>query len=79
MRVCAIFLLIIELLILLTLLISINEKTRNNMMFGLIKKMFIGLLINIVNVSNHTKQVSLSNQKYMTQSTYVYLDPNEYS
>ena len=28
--------------------------------FGLIKKMFIGLLINIVNASDHTKCVSLS-------------------
>ena len=34
-------------------------------MFGLIKKMFIGLLTGLVNGSNHTKYVSLSNQKYM--------------
>ena len=31
-------------------------------MLGLIKKMFIGLLINIVNACNHTKCVSFSNQ-----------------
>ena len=29
-------------------------------MFGLIKKMFIGLLTNIVNASNHAECVSLS-------------------
>ena len=34
-------------------------------MFGLIKKMFIGLLTGLVNRPNHTKYVSLSNQKYM--------------
>ena len=32
-------------------------------MFGLIKKMFMRLLISIVNASNHTKCVLLSNQK----------------
>ena len=31
-------------------------------MFGLIKKMFIGLLISIINASNYTKRVSLTNQ-----------------
>ena len=39
----------------------------------------MGLLISIVNVSNHTKCVSLSNQKYMTPSTLINLDPNEES
>ena len=48
-------------------------------MFGLIKEIFIGLLITIVNASNHTKFVSLSNQKCMIQSTLVNLHPNEYS
>ena len=33
-------------------------------MFGLIKKVFMGLLINIVNAPNHKKCVSLSNQKF---------------
>ena len=37
-------------------------------MFGLIKKMFMGLLISIVNGSNHTKCILLS--KY--DSTYSY-------
>ena len=31
-------------------------------MFGIIKKMFIGLLTDVVSASNHTKRVSLSNQ-----------------
>ena len=48
-------------------------------MFGLIKKMFMGILISIVNASNHTKCMSLSNQKYMTQPTLINLHPNEYS
>ena len=42
-------------------------------MFGLIKKMFMGLLINIVNASNHTKYVSLSNQKCEIQPTFINL------
>ena len=37
-------------------------------MFGLIKSMFIGLLISIVNKSNHAKCVLLSNQKCENQS-----------
>ena len=48
-------------------------------MFGLIKKIFMGLLINIVNACNHTKCVSLSNQKCVIQSTFINLHPNEYS
>ena len=48
-------------------------------MFGIIKKIFIVLLSNIVNGSNHTKCVSLSNQKCMIQSTLINLRPNEYS
>ena len=40
-------------------------------MFGLIKKVFMGLLINIVNDSNHTKCASLSNQKSEIQSTLI--------
>ena len=32
-------------------------------MFGIIKKMFFALLAGIVNASNHTKRVSLSNYK----------------
>ena len=48
-------------------------------MFGLIKKMFIGLLISIVDASNHKKCVSLSNQKCEIQPTLINLHPNEYS
>ena len=48
-------------------------------MLGLIKKIFIGLLTGLVNGSNHTKCVSLSNQKCMTQTTLINLYPNEYS
>ena len=40
-------------------------------MFGLIKKTFMDLLISIVNAYNHTKCVSLSNQKCMTQPTLI--------
>ena len=47
-------------------------------MFGLIKKMFIVLLSNIVNTSNHTKRVWLSNQKCKIQPTLINLHPNEY-
>ena len=48
-------------------------------MFGLIKKIFIGLLTGIVSAWNQTKCVSLSNQKFMTQPTLINLNPNEYS
>ena len=40
-------------------------------MFRIIKKKFIILLSNIVNGSNHTKWVSLSNQKCITQHANV--------
>ena len=48
-------------------------------MFGLIKKIFIGLLTRLVNESNHTKYVLLINQKCMFQPTLINLHPNEYS
>ena len=48
-------------------------------MFGLIKKIFIGLLTDIVNGFNHTKCISLSNQKRMTQLTLINLHLNEYN
>ena len=48
-------------------------------MFGLIKKIFAGLLTGILNASNHTKCVSLSNQKCMIQPTLINLHPDEYS
>ena len=40
-------------------------------MFGLVKKLFIGLLIEIVSASNHTKCQSLNNQKCMTGPTLI--------
>ena len=48
-------------------------------MFGFIKKIFIGLLTGLVNGYNHTKSVSLSNQKCQIQPTLINLHPNEYS
>ena len=48
-------------------------------MFRLIKKIFLGLLISIVNASNHTKYVSLSNQNCVIQPTLINLHPNDYS
>ena len=40
-------------------------------MFGLIKKIFIGLLTALVSGSNNTKYVSFSDQKYKTQPTLI--------
>ena len=48
-------------------------------MFGLIKKLFIGLLIVLANGSNHKKCVLLSNQKYIIQPTRINLHTSEYS
>ena len=48
-------------------------------MFRLNKKVFMGLLISIVNATNHKKCILLSNQKCMTQPTLINLHPNEYS
>ena len=48
-------------------------------MFRLIKKMFAILLTSIVSASNHTKCISLSNQKCITQPTLINLYPNKYS
>ena len=39
----------------------------------------MGLLTSIVNTSNHTKYMSLRNQKCMIQPTLINLHPNEYS
>ena len=47
--------------------------------FGLIKEIFIRLLNGIVNGSNHTNCVSLSNQKCEIQPTLINLHPNEYN
>ena len=48
-------------------------------MFGVIYKMLIVLLTSIVSASNHTKYVSVSNQKFMTQPIFINLHPNEQS
>ena len=47
-------------------------------MFKLIKIIFFGLVTGIVNASNHTMCLSLSNQKYMSQSTLINLHSDEY-
>ena len=49
------------------------------MMFELVKKIFIRFLIGLFNASNHTKCMSLSNQKYKIQPTLINLHLNEYS
>ena len=55
-----------------------------NKMFGLIKKVFIGLLnfikslSSIVNTPDHVKCISLNNQQCMTQPTLINSHPNEY-
>ena len=46
-------------------------------MFGLIEKIFIGLLTDLVNGSNHIKCVFLSNQKCMIQPTLINVHTNE--
>ena len=43
------------------------KRTWHKIVFGLIKEIFIGLLIGLVNGFNHIKCVSLSNQKCMIQ------------
>ena len=48
-------------------------------MFRFLKKIFIGLLTNIVNASNNTKYVSLNNQKCPIQLILSNLHRNEYS
>ena len=48
-------------------------------MFGLVKKIFIGLLTGLANWSNHTKCRSLSNHKHMIQSALIDLHPDEYN
>ena len=48
-------------------------------MFGIIKKMFVVLLSSIGNASNHTKCVSLSNQKCKIQPALINWHSNKYS
>ena len=46
-------------------------------MYGLIKKIFIGLLTGLLNGSNHINCISLNNQKCMIQRTLINLHRNE--
>ena len=55
------------------------EKTWYEIAFGLIKKILIALLTGLVNGSNHTKCILLSNRKCMILPTLINLHPNEYS
>ena len=48
-------------------------------MFGLIKKILIGLLTVLINGSNHTKRVQLTNQKCMIQPALINLHPNKHN
>ena len=48
-------------------------------MFGLTKKIFIGLSMDPIIQKNKCKCVSLNNQKHMIQPTLINLHPNEYS
>ena len=48
-------------------------------MFGLIKKIIIGLLTGLVNGSNHTKCVSSSSQKFMIEPALINLYRNKYN
>ena len=48
-------------------------------MFWLIKKLFIALLSNIVNGSNHTNCISLNNQKCIIEPTLINLHFKKYS
>ena len=52
------------------------KKSKYKIMFVLVRKMFIELLIGLVNGSNHIKCVSLSNQKCMIQPTLINVHPN---
>ena len=55
------------------------RRTWYKIMFGLFRKIFIGLLTGLVNGPSHTKCVLWSNQKYMIQPTLINLHPNKYS
>ena len=46
-------------------------------MFKLITKIFMGLLISIINASHHTKCILMSNQEYIIQPNLINLYPNE--
>ena len=44
----------------------------------LIKQRFIGLLVSIVNASNHANCIFSNNKQCMTQSTLINVNPNGY-
>ena len=48
-------------------------------MFEFIQKIIIGLLTSLVNASNHTKCVFVTDQKYTLQPTSINVHPNEYT
>ena len=48
-------------------------------MFGFIMKMFVLLLTSLTNESNHTKCISLNDQKCEIQPTLINLHPNQYN
>ena len=52
------------------------KRTWYKTIFALIKKIIIGLLGSIINASNHTKRVSLSDQKWMIQPSLINLHRN---
>ena len=54
-------------------------KKTCKIILGIIKNIFIVLLCSVVDASNHTKRVLLSNQKCMTQPTLINLYSKEYS
>ena len=60
-------------------IIDIDKYLIKKIMFWLIQKVFIGLLTGLVNESNYTKCVSLTNQKCTTQHAIIKLHPNEYT
>ena len=55
------------------------KGTKCKTIFGIIKKMFLGLLSGLVNGSNQRKSVSLSNWKCKIEPSFINLHPNEYS
>ena len=55
------------------------KSTWSKIRFGLVKKIFIGLSTGLVKTSNHTKSVSLGNQKCMSKPTLINLHSNEHS
>ena len=48
-------------------------------MLEFIQKIIIGLLTSLVNASNHTKCVFVTDQKCILQPTSINLHPNEYT